>query len=105
MKISNEALDGYHHTVDILSTKIRGAEVLNLLSILEVAKYLSCACVFHKKNAYRKTETQAKKWFSYWRNVYLALGLLQTWANYGPWATSGPLYIPVLPVRDQSKAI
>ena len=38
-----------HHTLQwMLSNKNFEAEVLNLLSILEVAEYLSNMCVFHR---------------------------------------------------------
>ena len=37
------------------STKIRGAEVLNLPSALEVVGYLSSTSVFHKNKACKKT--------------------------------------------------
>ena len=46
-------------------TRTRGAEVLNLLSILEVAENWLSAFAFHKKEAYKEIKAQAKKCTSY----------------------------------------
>ena len=54
------------------SIKIRGAEVLNLPSILEVVRYLSSTsqvCVFHKRKASRKIETTAETGFLFYKIV------------------------------------